>query len=139
MLVNSGKSSALKGDRGMKERYSMFKFVFASLACCLLAAAMITGCGGGNNPAGPESGAVVTDPVTNSLAPGQFNILGKVVSDGTSPVGSVTVKLFVQDSTTGAVVDSGRTSLSLTCISPSFSEQISPRWLTASFIRCATQ
>lgn len=98
----------------MKEKYSMFRFVFASLACCLMVVAIITGCGGGNNPAGPESGAVATDPVTNSLAPGQFNILGKVVSDGTSPVGSVTVKLFVQNPTTGALADSGRTSVSLT-------------------------
>jgi len=59
MLIESGKSSALKGDRGMKEKYSMFKLVFASLACCLLAVTMITGCGGGNNPSGPSSGTPV--------------------------------------------------------------------------------
>jgi len=61
MLINSGKSSALKGDRGMKEKYSMFKFVFASLACCLMVVAIITGCGGGNNPAGPTGTEIAAD------------------------------------------------------------------------------
>lgn len=58
MLTKNGKSSAPKGERGMKEKYSMFKFVFASMAFCLLAIALITGCGEANNPAGPQADAV---------------------------------------------------------------------------------
>ncbi|MBU1107307.1 MAG: T9SS type A sorting domain-containing protein [Candidatus Riflebacteria bacterium] len=98
----------------MKEKYGMFKFVFASMICCLLATAVITGCGGGNNPAGPSTAVVATNPVTNSLAPGQFNLIGKVVVDGSNPIGSISVKLFVQDSTTGSIVDSGRANTTLT-------------------------
>jgi len=78
MLVNSGKSSALKGDRGMKEKYSMFRFVFASLACCLLAAALITGCGGGNNPSGPSSSTTAAAAFDNFPA----NATGSVTLNG---------------------------------------------------------
>jgi len=67
----------------MKEKYSMFRFVFASLACCLLAAALITGCGGGNNPSGPTGD--VTTPTGSSDVATNTNtgtISGKIVAVG---------------------------------------------------------
>ena len=68
----------------MKEKYGMFKLVFASLMCCLLAAAMITGCGGSNNPAGvgidslTSNAASDTATITTSLGA----IEGRVISLG---------------------------------------------------------
>jgi len=90
MLVKSGKSSALKGDRGMKEKYSMFKLVFASMAFCLLIVALITGCGGGNNPAGPS----VTTPASS---------FGNVPTYAT---GSVTLNGLLIDLTTQSLINS---------------------------------
>ena len=66
----------------MKEKYSMFKFVFASLACCLLAAAMITGCGGSNNPSGPDGSTTVADSGTATVNTSTGTIDGRVISLG---------------------------------------------------------
>lgn len=84
MLKNQGKSSALKGERGMKEKYAMFKFIFASLACCLLAAAMITGCGGSNNPAGVGLAGLTTSTAsgTATVNSSSGSIEGRVISLG---------------------------------------------------------
>jgi len=120
MLINSGKSSALKGDRGMKEKYSMFKFVFASLACCLMVVAIITGCGGGNNPAGPTGTEIAADiasgtatTATESLIATTYSMTGKVIVDENIAVGSITVKLLKQDYVSGVVSDTGKTSITL--------------------------
>lgn len=97
MLVKSGKSSALKGDRGMKEKYSMFRFVLASMAFCLLIVALITGCGGGNNPSGPDTstagttGGSVQDPTTVTTG----SVTGKVTNpSGIGTVGDISVNLY---------------------------------------------
>ncbi|HAE37155.1 MAG TPA: hypothetical protein DCG57_00775 [Candidatus Riflebacteria bacterium] len=68
----------------MKEKYAMFKFIFASLACCLLAAAMITGCGGSNNPAGTGLTSATTSTTTDTPLIGAItgSITGRIVSLG---------------------------------------------------------
>ncbi|PKL44741.1 MAG: hypothetical protein CVV41_05080 [Candidatus Riflebacteria bacterium HGW-Riflebacteria-1] len=98
----------------MKEKYAMFKFIFASLACCLLAAAMITGCGG-SNPSGPGSETAVDPaaPASESLVAKTYTMIGRVIVDENIAVGSITVKLLKQDYVSGLVSDTGKASITL--------------------------
>lgn len=96
------KSSAPKGERGMNYKYSVFKFVLASVTCCLLLAAALTGCGGSNNPSGPTGGSI---PLVSSALPtaatGTVDLIGLLINSSTNNIlndpnttVTVTVSLF---------------------------------------------
>lgn len=94
MLTKNGKSTAPKGERGMKEKYSTFRFVFASMAFCLLAIALITGCGEANNPAGPQTPAA-TGNSAQDISTTTGTVTGKVTNpSGVGTVGDIPVNLY---------------------------------------------
>lgn len=82
----------------MKEKYSMFKLVFASVAFCLLAIALITGCGEGNNPSGPSGSA-------NAAAFDNFP---------TNASGSITLNGLLLDLTTQTLINSEKADIYVT-------------------------
>jgi len=81
-MTHTGKSSAPKGERGMN-KYSVFKFVLASVACCMIIAAFLTGCGGSNNPAG-SSGGTTLPSVVPVTASGTVTLSGKLIDASTN-------------------------------------------------------
>lgn len=69
----------------MNTRYSVVNFIVASVACCMLIAAVLTGCGGSNNPSGPTGGtATSTITATPSIATGTVDIIGLIINASTN-------------------------------------------------------
>lgn len=110
-----------KGDGKMNSKNSILRLGITALMLCLLAATFITGCGGANSSGG--STANPTQPSTNGTLPTSYAITGKIVADGTTqaPIGSITVKLFIQNTSTNALVDTSKQYTSLTSGEFSFS------------------
>lgn len=102
-MTHPGKSSAPKGERGMN-KYSVFKFVLASVACCMIIAAFLTGCGGSNNPAGASGGSTLSNKLP-STATGTVDLTGFLnnsvsnapINDADANI-TVRLKLFGTDS-----------------------------------------
>lgn len=97
------------------DRY-MGKFFYLAVFSCILVTAFMVGCGGGNNPGGPQ---VVTTPssvttVDQSLNAGTASLFGRVVTSNSTPIANIEVKLLVQNISTGNLEDTGRKSLTLT-------------------------
>lgn len=103
LLVNS---TIDKGDGKMNSKNSLLKLGMASLAFCLLLAAFLTGCGGSNS-SGSAAPAVNAAGIT---LPTTYTVQGKIVSEGSTqtPIGSLTVRLLLQDSATGVLNDTGK-------------------------------
>jgi hypothetical protein len=95
---------------------NLVKFFYVAVFCCLATTAFLVGCGGGNNPGGPAAltssdAAAIADTAQTS---GSSSLIGRVVSDNQTPIGNVTVSLFIQESATGNFIDTGRKVVSLT-------------------------
>jgi len=121
MLKKFTNSTNYKGDGKMNSKNSILRLGIAALMLCLLAATFITGCGGANSSGG--STANPTQPSTNGTLPTSYAITGKLVTDGTTqtPIGSITIKLFSQNISTNALVDTNKQYISLTSGEFSFS------------------
>jgi len=121
MLKKFTNSMNDKGDGKMNSKNSILRLGITALMLCLLAATFITGCGGANSSGG--STANPTQPSTNGTLPTSYAITGKIVADGTTqaPIGSITVKLFIQNTSTNALVDTSKQYTSLTSGEFSFS------------------
>jgi hypothetical protein len=66
----------------MHKKYGFFGFILASLACCMLIAAFITGCGGSNNPSGPSNGTAISNSATT--ASGTVKLNGLLIDSSTN-------------------------------------------------------
>lgn len=67
----------------MKNKFSVLKFVLASVTCCLLLAAILSGCGGSNNPSGP-TGGTTNASVTPTTVTGTVKLNGLLIDASTN-------------------------------------------------------
>lgn len=69
----------------MKNKFSVLKFVLASVTCCLLLAAILSGCGSSNNPSGPAGGSADTNAsVVPTTVTGTVKLNGLLIDSSTN-------------------------------------------------------
>lgn len=81
----------------MNSKNSLLKMVFTSIACCLILAAFLAGCGGSNNPAGPTGTTPSSIPTAGSItATGTVTITGSIIDASTnSQVSDAAASIFI--------------------------------------------